>query len=160
MTFKDMKQRSSRGKKHKFADYFAHPLENGIKLIEDIYLDEPLSRTSLDELREENSIVSRGKPKKREIKELPLQKKKDQSTEVITSDSIKDFKFLGEIINERKAVKEKLEKQIQNVDEEEKLDEVFRTYNSDDKYVRSVTGCISITRNDSFFNKKQEWQEF
>jgi hypothetical protein len=162
MTFNDMKQRSSKGKKHKFSSYFAHPLdpENGIKLLQDVYLEEALSRTSLDEIREGNEIVSRGKPKKREIKELPVQRKKDQSTEVITNDSIKDFKFLGDIINERKIIQDKFEKKTQNINEEEKLDDIFRTYNNDDKYARNQKGFISIARNEEFFNKKLEWQEF
>ena len=162
MTFKDMKQRSSKGKKHKFADYFAHPFdpENGIKLLQDIYLDESLSRTSLDEIREDNEIVSRRSPRKREVKELPVQKKRTQVTEEITGDSAMDFKFLGDIINERKAIKEKLEKKTANIDEEAKLETIFRTYNKDDKYVRNERGCIAITRNEDFFKKKDEWQEF
>jgi replicative DNA helicase len=163
MTFKDMKQRSSRGKKHKFSDYFAHPFDpqNGIKLVQDIHEEEPVSRTSLDEVREGNEIVGRNKPKKREIKELPIQKKKfDQNNEVITNDQIKDFKFLGDIINERKAIKEKLDKRVEKVNEEEKLDAIFRTYNSDDKYVRNERGLISVTINTEFFSKKTEWQEF
>jgi len=159
MTFKDMKQRSNKRKRNKFADYFAHPIdpENGIKLIPDIYLDEPLSRVSLDELIEENDIISRRKPKKRQVKELPVQKEeKPQTTEIISGDTIKDFKFLGEIINERKNIKDKIEKRLRNVDEE-KLDDIMKSYGS---YVRNSNGFIVIKMNESFFKNKKEWQDF
>jgi len=161
MTFKNMKQRTSRSKnrKNKFSDYFAHPLEpeNGIKLMYDIHLDEPLSRETLDELKAEKDVISRGRPKKREVKELPT---KTQTNEVIGGDVVKDFNFLGEIINGRKAVQEKVEKRTQNIDEEKKLDTIFKNYNKDDKYVRNEKGFIPIHINHNFFKNKMEWRDF
>jgi len=161
MTFKDMKQRSSRRKKNKFSSYFAHPLdpENGIKLIPDINMEEPLSKETLDELIADSEVISRRRPKRRQIKELPV-KKKDESSEVINSDNVKDFNFLGEIINERKSVKEKIEKRTQNINEEEKLENIFRNYKDDDKYIRNDNGLIPICINTEFFENKMEWQDF
>jgi replicative DNA helicase len=143
MAFADMKQRSGRKRKNtKFSKHFFHPFDpsNGIKLLDDKDLDEPLSKETLDDVEAQMDIIKRNS-KKKEVKELNVKKNKESDIEIIDNEVIKDFKFLEEVIKNRKAQKER---RIKDETVEDRFDKVFTSYN-DDAYARNENGYIKIS---------------
>lgn len=97
-TFLDNKSRSKKRKKggSEWSNYLAHPLdpENGIKLLDDLHLEKPLSKRSLREELSDTSVSKKNKSL-REVQKFNPLNKKDEETETIEDEfNMLDFKFL------------------------------------------------------------------
>ena len=138
ITFLDMKHRSRAGKRKEWSKYLAHPLDpkNGIKLLDDLHLDKPLSKTTLDDRAQDLNIIKRSKSL-RELKNL-----RKESVEIIDDDAIMNFKFLGDAIKKRKEIEQKTDK-ITDKKADNKFNKIVSTYN--EQYKRNINGFINIT---------------
>lgn len=144
ITFFDIKHRARKDRKKKrFENYMAHPLDpdNGIKLLDDIHLDIPLSRTTLNDATKELEILKRNQS----LRDKQDMKNNTTNTEEIDTDNIIDFKFLGDALKRRKKVDK-----LDTIDEsklESKFNGLINKYiEFDTDYTRNDNGYIKLIR--------------
>jgi archaellum biogenesis ATPase FlaH len=130
-----------KNKKKMFESYVAHPFdpENGIKLMDDIHLAEPLSRITLDDNMNEN--VTKKNRSMRERKELPTNQRQEQVIEV-QSDTV-NFNTIEESFRIRKRMENKTAK-VSDESAAVTFEKVFAE-NTKGAYVRDTQGRIVLS---------------
>jgi replicative DNA helicase len=149
ITFLKIKFRGNPGKKKKklFESYVAHPFdpENGIKLMDDLHLDSPLSKLTLDDSLKDLDVIKKSKSL-REKRELKRPNKTETIEQIEEEPQVMNFKVIEEAIRMRKKMEVKTEK-VTDTKAEKEFEKVFSAYidSEEFEYKRAQSGFIHLS---------------